>query len=196
MPTHNVAGKCKPTEKEIIMSRLYTVAIPEATGQAAQLFTAIKGAIGVVPNAYAAVGSNSPVALQAALNLDGALKNSSLSAQEIEVIKLAVSEVAGCDYCLAAHTLMGAKTGLSHPEILAVRKGQASGNARIDALTTFTQTVVSTSGTVPADVVAAVKAAGYTDTQIVDTLLAIASITFTNLVNRVNDTVLDFPAAD
>jgi alkylhydroperoxidase family enzyme len=45
-------------------------------------------------------------------------------------------------------------------------------------------------------VVAAVQTAGYSDAQIVDTLLAIASITFTNLVNRVNDTVLDFPAAD
>jgi uncharacterized peroxidase-related enzyme len=196
MPTHNVAGKCKLTEKEIIMSRLYTVAIPEATGQAAQLFTAIKGAVGMVPNAYVAVGSNSPLALQAALNLDAALNKSSLSAQEIEVIKLAVSEVPGCDYCLAAHTMIGAKAGLSRPEILAVRKGQTSGNARIDALTTFTQTVVGTSGTVPADVVAAVQTAGYSDAQIVDTLLAIASITFTNLVNRVNDTVLDFPAAD
>jgi alkylhydroperoxidase family enzyme len=92
--------------------------------------------------------------------------------------------------------MIGAKAGLSRPEILAVRKGRTSGNARIDALTTFTQTVVGTSGTVPADVVAAVQAAGYTDAQIVDTLLAIASITFTNLVNRVNDTVLDFPVAD
>ena len=36
---------------------------------------------------------------------------------------------------------------------------------------------------------------GVTDAQVVDTLLAIASITFTNLFNRVNDTVLDFPPA-
>jgi uncharacterized peroxidase-related enzyme len=196
MPTHKPSATNQPTEKEMIMSRLHTIAIPEATGQAAQLFTAIKGAVGMVPNAYVAVGSNSPLALQAALNLDAALNKSSLSVQEIEVIKLAVSEVAGCDYCLAAHTMIGAKAGLSRPEILAVRKGRTSGNARIDALTTFTQTVVGTSGTVPADVVAAVQAAGYTDAQIVDTLLAIASITFTNLVNRVNDTVLDFPVAD
>jgi alkylhydroperoxidase family enzyme len=45
-------------------------------------------------------------------------------------------------------------------------------------------------------VVGAVKAAGYTDAQIVDSLLVITSITFTNLLNRVNDTDLDFPAAD
>jgi len=38
-----------------------------------------------------------------------------------------------------------------------------------------------------------VKAAGYNDQQITETLLAIADITFTNLFNRVNDTVVDFP---
>jgi len=178
------------------MSRLHTIAIPEATGHAAQLFTAIKGAIGMVPNAYTTVGSNSPIALEAALNLDGTLKKSSLSAREIEIVKLAISEDAGCDYCLAAHTLMGSKAGLSRPAILAVRKGEASGDARTDALATFAHALARSSGTVPAEVVAAVKAAGYSDAQIVDTLLAIASITFTNLVNRVNDTALDFPAAD
>jgi uncharacterized peroxidase-related enzyme len=178
------------------MSRLHTIALPEATGQAAQLFTAIKAAIGMVPNAYVAVGSNSPVALEAALNLDGALKKSSLSARDIETVKLAISEDAGCDYCLAAHTLMGSKAGLSRPAILAVRKGEPSGDGRTDALATFAHALATSRGTVPAEVVAAVKAAGYSDAQIVDILLAISSITFTNLVNRVNDTALDFPAAD
>ena len=56
-------------------------------------------------------------------------------------------------------------------------------------------TVVSTSGDVPDAVVGTVRAAGYSDAQIVDTLLAIASITFTNLFNRVNATAIDFPRA-
>lgn len=176
-------------------TRLYTQAVSEASGHAAQLFTAIKGAIGKVPNAYVTIGSNSPVALEAALNLDGALRKSSLSGKEIEVIKLAVSQEAQCDYCLAAHSMMGAKAGLSAEAIQGVRHGSSSGDARIDALATFAHTVVSTSGDVPAAVVIAVKQAGYSDAQIVDTLLAIASITFTNLFNRVNTTTLDFPAA-
>jgi len=177
------------------MSRLYTQAVTDATGHAAQLYAAIKGAVGKVPNAYAAIGSNSPVALEAALNLDGALRKSSLSAKEIEVVKLAVSQEAQCDYCLAAHTLMGSKAGLGAEAILAVRHGQPSGDVRTDALATFAHTVVSTSGDVPDAVVGTVRAAGYSDAQIVDTLLAIASITFTNLFNRVNATAIDFPRA-
>ncbi|PFH04556.1 putative peroxidase-related enzyme [Collimonas sp. PA-H2] len=178
------------------MSRLHTPPVAEASGHAAQLFSAIKSAAGKVPNAYAAIGGNSPAALEAALNLDGALKKSSLSAQEIEVVRLAVSEAVACDYCLAAHTLMGKKNGLSREAILGLRHGQPSGDARNDALADFARSLVTTRGTVAAEVLAAVRAAGFSDAQIVDAALAIAAISFTNLVNRINDTVVDFPAAD
>jgi AhpD family alkylhydroperoxidase len=177
------------------MSRLFTQPVSEASGHAAQLFSAIQGAIGKVPNAYVGVGSNSPVALEAVLNLDAALRKSSLSAKEIEVVKLAVSQHAQCDYCLAAHTLMGGKAGLSGAAIVAVRHGQPSGDTRLDALATFVHSVVSTSGDVPGAVVIALKQAGYSDAQMVDTLLAVTAITFTNLFNRVNLTELDFPRA-
>lgn len=176
------------------MSRLFTTTPDQATGHAAELFTNIKKAVGMVPNAYAVIGNNSPIALQAALELDGVLKKSSLSTKQLEAIRLAVSAKAGCDYCLAAHTMMGKHAGLSKDGMVALRTGADSGDAALDALATFAQQLVGSAGTVPAERVAAVKAAGYSDAQIIDTLLAIAGITFTNLVNRVNDTVVDFPA--
>ena len=175
------------------MNRLHTVSIVEATGPAAQVFSSIKAAIGAVPNAFLTVGSNSPLALSAALALDASVHKGSLSVKEIEVIKLAVSEVSNCDYCLAAHTAIGKQAGLSREAVLAARFGKPSNNSRFDALSTFSRALVGTSGTVPADVVASVRAEGYTDQQIVDALLAVTSITFNNLVNRVNDTPLDFP---
>ena len=178
------------------MTRLNTVNIAQATGAAANLFASIKKAIGAVPNAFATIGTNSPIALQAFLNLDAAVEKGSLSKKETEVIKLAVSESVACDYCLAAHTLVGKKSGLSREQIVAVRHGKPSGDERLDALGNFARSLVTTTGTVSEGVVSEIKAAGYTDSQIVDTLLAISAITFTNLVNRVNDTVLDFPAAD
>jgi uncharacterized peroxidase-related enzyme len=178
------------------MSRLSTQAVADASGPAAPLFAAISRSLGKVPNAYATVGSNSPVALEAALHLEGALARSTLSAREREVIKLVVSEVAGCDYCLAAHTAMSKKIGLDGAAIVAARHGKPSGDLRLDSLARFVRALVDSRGTVPVAMVDAVKAAGFSDAQIVDTLLTIASITFTNLLNRVNDTELDFPAAD
>jgi len=176
------------------MSRLHTITPTEASGRAAELFGAIKGAMGMVPNAYAAIGANSPVALEAALNLDAALRKGSLSAKQIEVIKLAVSAQAGCDYCVAAHSLVGKRAGLGVEALKALRTNAATGDAAIDALANFVRRVAGSGGTVPAAVLAEVKEAGYSDAQVVDALLTVASITFTNLFNRVNDTVVDFPA--
>ncbi len=177
------------------MTRLTQQAVSAASGKTAQLFTAIQGAMGKVPNAYADIGGNSAVALEAALGLDAALRKSSLAARELETIRLAVSEAAGCDYCLAAHTLMASKNGIDQAASIALRQGTDSGDASLDALATFARSLVTSRGTTAPDTVALVKAAGYSDAQIVDTLLAISAITFTNLFNRVNDTVLDFPAA-
>jgi uncharacterized peroxidase-related enzyme len=177
------------------MSRLSTINPQEATGATAEVFAKIKKAVGKVPNAYATIGTHSPAALGALLGVEAVLASSSLAKSDIEVIKLAVSEVAGCDYCLAAHTLTGKFAGLSQDTMKQVRAGTETGDAKRDALVRFVRTLVTTHGTVPADELDAVRAAGYSEQQVIEVILAIASITFTNLVNRVNDTTLDFPAA-
>jgi uncharacterized peroxidase-related enzyme len=178
------------------MPRLHTLALSEATGHAAQLFTAVKSAVGKVPNSYIGIGGNSSIALEAVLTLEGAVKKGSLSARDVEVVKLVVSQATGCDYCLAAHTMLGKKLGLSREAILALRHAQPSGDECNDALAKFTLFVVTNTGTVPAEVVSAIKLAGFTDSQIVDITMTIASIAFTNLFNRINDTTLDFPPVD
>ena len=51
-----------------------------------------------------------------------------------------------------------------------------------------------TSGTVSDAEFAAIRAAGYSDAQLVEISLAFATTVFTNVFNRINDTTLDFPA--
>ncbi|MWL74271.1 carboxymuconolactone decarboxylase family protein, partial [Escherichia coli] len=53
--------------------------------------------------------------------------------------------------------------------------------------------LVSSRGTLPAEQVDAFRRVGFTDQQVIDTLGAVSAILFTNMVNRVNDTVVDFP---
>ncbi|PNK70200.1 MULTISPECIES: carboxymuconolactone decarboxylase family protein [Pantoea] len=175
------------------MSRLHTITESDATGKTAQLFSAIKGSMGKVPNAYLTIGSNSPDVLGQMLQLNAALHKGSLSARELEAINLAVSEESGCDYCLAAHTLMAKKAGYTDEQTLELREARFSGDARIDALVQFVQYLVSTRGTVSADRVASFREAGFSDQQVVETISAVSAILFTNMVNRVNDTVVDFP---
>ncbi|KWT68566.1 MULTISPECIES: carboxymuconolactone decarboxylase family protein [unclassified Variovorax] len=176
------------------MSRLSSIHPENAAGLTAELFAKIKKAAGRVPNAYATVGSHSPAALAAILGADAALAAGSLNKSDVEAIKLAVSEIGGCDYCVAAHTQIGKFAGLSGEAMKQVRAGLASGNAQRDALVRFVRAIVNSRGTVPEAEVAAVRAGGYSEQQVIEAILAVSVITFTNLVNRVNDTEIDFPA--
>jgi uncharacterized peroxidase-related enzyme len=177
------------------MNRLHTIQVNEATGEAAQLFSAVKKAVGKVPNAYLAIGSNAPAVLGHVLQAGAVLKQGELSAREQEAINLAVSEASACDYCLAAHSLAGKMAGFSVDQLHALRNGGFGEDAKLDALVKFVVHLVKTSGTVPAEVVESVRHVGYSDRQIVEAILAVNAIQFTNMFNRVNDTVLDFPKA-
>lgn len=176
------------------MSRIPTPAVETATGTTAEVFAQIRKAAGGVPNTFAAIGSLNPAALKAVLNADDVLAHGSLTRQDQETIKLVVSGVAGCDYCVAAHSMLGKMAGLK-PDVLAqLRSGGTTGDARRDALVDFVRTLTETSGTITAEAFTAIKNAGYSDAQLVDISLAIAVTTFTNVFNRINDTNVDFPS--
>ena len=177
-------------------TRLDTINPAEASGKAAEVFGQIRKAIGKVPNAYATIGTHSPEGLAAMLGVDAVIASSTLDKADVEAIRLVVSETVGCDYCVVAHTMIGKMVGLSQDAMKQIRSGRATGDAKRDALVTFVQTLVTTRGTIPAEALSAVLSAGFTQQQVIETMLVVASITFTNVVNRVNDTTLDFPAAD
>ncbi len=177
------------------MSRINTPAVESATGATAEVYAQIKKAAGKVPNTYAAIGALAPAALNAMLAADGVLAAGSLSKQDQETVKLLVSEIAGCDYCVAAHSQLAKMTGLKPDTLKRIRAGDPTGDARRDALTRFVRTLQQTHGTTSQEAYSAIKAAGYTDPQLVEIALAIAIVSFTNLFNRVNDTEVDFPRA-
>lgn len=177
------------------MSRIAIPAVASATGATADVYAQVrKIAGGSVPNLFAALGHLAPASLSAVLNAEGVLASASLSKQDLETIKLLVSEQNGCDYCVAAHFLLGKLTGLSPEALRAIRAGQPTGDAKRDALVRFVSTIQKASGTLPESEVTAIRAAGYSDTQLADISLAIALTIFTNTFNRINDTDVDFPA--
>jgi AhpD family alkylhydroperoxidase len=179
------------------MSRIAIPAIESATGATADIYAQVKKtAGGRVPNTYAALGYLAPAALAAALNVQGALASGSLSQRELQTIKLLVSAKAGCDVCVAAHSYIGKMAGLSVDALRAIRAGQATGDAKRDALVRFVSHLHTTSGSISQDEFTAIRAAGYTDTQLAEISLAIALITFTNTFNRINDTDVDFPPVE
>jgi uncharacterized peroxidase-related enzyme len=176
------------------MSRLSVPTVEAATGATADIYAQIKKTIGSLPNTFAAIGAHGPDALKAVLLADGVLAAGSLSKRDQETIKLIISGVAGCDYCVAAHSLLGKLAGLQPDELKNIRDGKPTGDAKRDALAGFVRKLAETSGTVSDEEFIAIKAAGYSDTQLVEISLAFATTVFTNVFNRINDTEIDFPA--
>jgi uncharacterized peroxidase-related enzyme len=176
------------------MSRLSVPSLESATGATADIYGQIKKAIGSVPNTFAAIGAHGPAALKAVLAADAVLASGNLSKRDQETIKLVISGVAGCDYCVAAHSLLGKLAGLKPEELKNIRDGKPTGDVKRDALIHFVRGLAAGSGDVSDADFAAIKDAGYSDAQLVDISLAFATTVFTNVFNRINDTDIDFPA--
>ena len=176
------------------MSRLHTPATVDASPEASRAsLTAVGKHLGVVPNLFRLVGT-SPAALKGYLGLSGALSAATLDSRTQERIALAVAELNGCGYCLSAHTYLGRNVAkLDDAEITANRNG-ASNDPKADAAVRFAAAVVRSRGHTTDAELATVRAAGYTDPEIVEIVLAVALNTFTNYVNEVAGTEIDFPA--
>lgn len=176
------------------MSRISIPAIETATGATAEVYAHVRKVAGGIPNLFAALGHLTPQALSAVLGAEGVLASGSLSKQELETIKLLISELTGCDYCIAAHVMLGKLAGLKPDTLKQIRAGDATGDDKRDALIRFVRVLHETRGTVAQADVQAIRDAGYSDAQLAEISLAIALTIFTNTFNRINDTDLDFPA--
>ncbi|MGX9432481.1 MULTISPECIES: carboxymuconolactone decarboxylase family protein [Bradyrhizobium] len=103
------------------MSRLSVPSLETATGATAEVYGQIKKAIGSVPNTFKAIGAHGPDALKSIMLADSVLAAGSLSKRDQETIKLVISGVAGCDYCVTAHSLLGKLAGLKPDELKNIR---------------------------------------------------------------------------
>jgi uncharacterized peroxidase-related enzyme len=177
------------------MTRISVPTIELSPVASLPLLDAVKKQLGVVPNLMRLVG-NSPAALEGYLSLSGALGKGSIGAKTGERIALAIAEINRCDYCLSAHTYLASNVAkLDAAEISANRHGQ-SGDAKADAAVRFAASVAIERGHVSDTAVAAVKAAGFTDAEVIEVVLHVALNTLTNYVNSVAHTEIDFPVVN
>ena len=176
------------------MSRIKQIAPETATGKAKELFDAVNGKLGMVPNMTRAM-ANSPPVLEGYLQLSGALGKGKLSAKTREEIALAVGQANHCNYCLAAHSTIGKMVGLTADQIRDSRLGTAV-DPKADALIRFARALVDSRGLVTDHDVAVVRGAGFDDGVIAEVVANVALSVFTNYFNNVAETDIDFPQAE
>lgn len=172
---------------------LFAVPTRENVSESNQaIFDQLTKGLGMVPNLYATF-AHSETALGDYMTLQS--RKSSLSLKENEVINLVVSQVNQCQYCLAAHTLLGQKAGFTAEQIVDIRRGEADFDTKLNALAKFVHSVAANRGHVSDGDRAAILDAGYTEGNIVDIVVAVGDKTITNYLHAVTEVPIDFPAA-
>lgn len=176
------------------MSRIPAPAsIDAAPAAAREALSAVKAKLGKAPNLYL-LTSTSPATLDGLLSLSGALGKGVLDAATRERIALAVANVNGCDYCNSAHTYIAKNlVKLSDDEIALNRNGR-SNDTKADAAVRLARKIAVERGAVSDVDIAEARAAGLGDAELVEIVGNVAVNVFTNYLNEVFKTEIDFPA--
>jgi uncharacterized peroxidase-related enzyme len=166
--------------------------IGDAPAAAQPMLEAVQRQLGVVPNLFR-LAALSPAALEGYLGMSGALAKGKLPLATRERIALAIAEINSCDYCLSAHAYLGANLAkLDDAEIAANRDGW-SNDPQADAAVRFAAKVAKKRGEITGEDLQDVRLAGYDDAQVVEIVQHVALNVWTNYLNKVFDTDMDFP---
>lgn len=178
--------------KALNMQAIHVPTRDQVSPQSQAVFDQLQKALGFVPNLYATFALS-----EHALGNYLAFQNapSTITGRAREVVNLVVSQVNGCQYCLAAHTVIGAMVGFSPEHILEIRRGTAAFDPKLDALARFVRAVALERGHTSLELREAFFAAGWTPENLVDTLLAVGDKVVSNYLHAITQVPIDFPAA-
>jgi uncharacterized peroxidase-related enzyme len=175
----------------------YTLKLPAltantASGSASTLLQEAQANFGFVPNMFGLM-ANSPGLLSTYAHGYAQFRaDSGFSAVEQEVIFLTISVAHGCEYCVSAHSLVAdAMSKVPATVTTSIRDGNAPDDAQLAVLCAFTRTLLSTRGLPSKRDVEGFLAAGYSERQVLEVILAIALKTISNYTNHMVHTPLD-----
>jgi len=176
------------------MSRIAVPSRDDAPVASQGVLDAIDSKFGVIPNLFRLLAI-SPHALNGYAQLNASLGNT-FDLKIREQVAIAVAEVNGCDYCLSAHTYLGANlAGLSEADIALNRKGTAA-DPKAAAIVRLARLVAEKRGRVGNEELVVARNAGLRDAEIVETVALVAENVLTNFLNNVAQTDIDFPVVE
>jgi uncharacterized peroxidase-related enzyme len=172
------------------MSRIAAVNPETASAAVKPLLDGVQKGLGVTPNLFR-VAAQSPAALEALVSFFGAVGKGSFDARTREAIALSVSEANACDYCLSAHCALGKGAGLDERSMAEARAGK-SDDGRRAALLALARATLEQRGRVGSALEEA-RRAGVSDAEIVELVANVSLSIFTNYLNELAGTDIDFP---
>jgi uncharacterized peroxidase-related enzyme len=173
------------------MTRIPPLAADDGDDEQRKLLTDTRHRLGRVPNLYAAM-AHSPAALRGYLGLRDALSDGALGAVERELLALLVAQDNGCEYCVSAHTFRGARMRISDEDLRRAQQAD-SADPHTRAVLRLARAVLAQRGRVADAELAEARAAGVTDSEVLEVVAHVALNSFSNYVNHVALPPLDFP---
>ena len=164
----------------------------QADGLARDLLEGAREKLGFVPNMYRGMAINPGLLSTYLHGYDHFRTQANFTPPEQEVVFLTVSLANGCDYCMAAHSMLAINVSkLSEDHTQALRDGHSLDDPKLEALRRFTHHMWQTRGLPSKAEAEAFKAAGYGDQHVLEIILALAVKTISNYANHVNHTEVD-----
>ena len=173
------------------MPRIQPIDPAKATGETASLFDTVRQVFGRIPN-LCATAAHSPAALAAMMDLFATTGRTSLGPATGERIAIAIAQRNQCGYCLSAHTAVGRLHGLSPADMTAAQRGRST-DPKTEAILTLAISINESRGHITDSALEAARLAGVTDAEIVEIVAHVVLNVFTNYLNSVSDTTIDFP---
>jgi uncharacterized peroxidase-related enzyme len=177
-----------------VTNRTFTVpARAEVSPTNQAIFDKLQKGIGFVPNLYAYFAKNE-TALGDYLTFQN--RKSTLIGKEREIVNLVTSQINGCRYCQSAHTMLAKMNGFTDEQVLEIRRGTASFDSKLDALARLTTSIVHNKGRAANIAIEAYFAAGYTEANLIDVIIAVGDKQISNYLHNLTNLEIDFPLAE
>ncbi len=145
---------------------------------------------GMIPGLHA-VMAEAPGLLQGYQVVHELFVNSSFDKDELTVVWQSVNVEHACHYCVPAHTAIAKGMKVDEAITEALRNETPLPNARLEALRTFTLSVVRDRGNVDNKAVQAFLDAGFTRRQILEVVLGVSQKVMSNYTNHLAITPVD-----
>ncbi len=178
-------------KREVNEFRIDPLTISTSEGRVKELLEKAKKNIGKELNILGVL-AHSPVLLESYFALGEIASKSVFSVKYREQLALAIAQENQCVYCLSAHTAINKSLSSLDEEILLNRKGESL-DPKVAAGLTFAQEVVRMNGKPSVEAIEKFKEAGYTDRDVMETLLMVVLNMLTNYANHIGNTEIDFP---
>lgn len=177
----------------MIMSRFTIPADIQSTPKESHaILEGIHKQLGSVPNIYRLIAL-SPAALKGFTDQANALAKGTLSPKIREGISLAIGQLNDCHYCLSAHSFISTQLiKTEQAEVDANRKAE-SHDPKTKAALEFAVKVAENKGRVTEKELAKVREAGFNDAEIIEIIQNVTLNIWTNYLNNVAETPIDFP---